>query len=128
MKEKCDCRAYAPSVLRLGLGLLFVIPGLDKLFGMLGGGHMLAGMIGAGLTWIVLLAEIVFGAALLAGWKTKYTVWPLIVIMVVATVMMVIPNLSQPMGMINLLFHILAITGLVSVYFSGPGAVAVKEN
>ncbi|MBT4538902.1 DoxX family protein [Candidatus Woesearchaeota archaeon] len=115
-------KGYAPTVLRAGLGLLFLLPGIDKLIGMLSGGHMLAGMIGSGLTWIVLLAEIIFGVALLVGWKVKLTVWPLVIIMAVAIFMMVIPNFNLP----NFMFHILAIAGLVSLYLSGEGAAAMK--
>ena len=115
-------KGYAPTVLRAGLGLLFLLPGIDKLIGMLSGGHMLAGMISSGLTWIVLLAEIIFGVALLVGWKVKLTVWPLVIIMAVAIFMMVIPNFNLP----NFMFHILAIAGLVSLYLSGEGAAAMK--
>lgn len=135
MENKCNdkCAAYAPSVLRLALGLLFVIPGLQKLADPAG----IAGMLGelgfpapAFLGWVLLLSEIVFGAAVLAGWKLKHTVWPLVVITVVAMFTVHFPAwfAQKPMALISVLFHILAVAALVSLYFSGAGAYAVKEK
>ena len=126
-KSRCG-----PALLRLALGLLFIIPGLLKLANP----GMIIGMLGQlgfpaplFLGWLLLLSEIVFGAAVLAGWKTKYTVWPLIVIMIVAVLVVYVPQLAKdPMAIANVLFHILAIAALLSVYFTGPGAYAVKQQ
>ena len=61
---------YGPTLLRVVLGLLFIIPGLGKLvnpamiIGMLGQlGFPAATLLG----WVLLLSEIVFGAAVLTG-------------------------------------------------------------
>jgi len=135
MENKCDdkCAAYAPTVLRVALGLLFVIPGLQKLVNP----AMIIGMLGdlgfpapAFLGWVLLLSEIVFGAAVLAGWRLKYTVWPLVIIAVVALFTVHFPAwfAKQPMALISVLFHVLAAAALVSLYFSGAGAYAVKER
>ncbi len=122
-------KEYAPTVLRVGLGLLFIIPGLAKLMnpGMIIG--MLEGMgmpAPALLGWIVLLAEIGFGAAVLFGYKLQQAVWPLVVILAVALFMVHVPNLiaKVPMAMPMVLFHVLGITALWSLYLSGPGAKA----
>tara|TARA_Y100000310_G_C20573206_1_gene759106 strand:+ start:704 stop:1102 length:399 start_codon:yes stop_codon:yes gene_type:complete len=130
-ENKCKCSEYGPTVLRLTLGLLFLLPGLSKLMnpgmiiGMLGSmGIPAASLMG----WIVILSEIVFGAAVLVGWKLKKTVWPLVVIMGVAIIAMVIPSFgTNPMAMINLLFHLTAIGALISLYLTGPGAYTVKN-
>ena len=135
MENKCDnkCAAYAPLVLRLGLGLLFVIPGLQKLANP----AMIAGMLGdlgfpapLFFGWVLLLSEIVFGATVLAGWRLKYTVWPLVIIAAVALFTVHFPAwlAKQPMALISVLFHLLGIAALVSLYFSGSGAYAVKER
>lgn len=80
---------HALLVNRILLGLLMLVPGLMKLLvmgpsavvGMLSGfGFPLAGFF----AWVLILSEIVFGIAILANWKLKYTVWPPIVIMLVA--------------------------------------------
>ncbi len=131
----CDvkCATYAPTILRIGLGLLFIIPGLAKLANP----QMIIGMLtGMGIPapalagWLVLLSEIIFGAALLAGWRLKKVVWPLVLILVVALFMVHIPNwiAAAPMAMPMALFHVLGIAALVSLYFSGPGAKAVKQQ
>lgn len=118
---------YGPLLLRLGLGALLLLPGLDKLMGMLSEGHMIAEMLGVPGAWALLLVEIVFGLAVLVGWKVKYTTLPLIGVMIGATVMTVIPALGEePMAMIDLLFHLSAITGLAGLSLLGPGAYSVE--
>ena len=122
-----EMKEYNPSVLRLVLGLLFIIPGVTKLMNPVGVIGMLQGMgffwpIVWG--WLVILSEVLFGLTVLVGWKLKYTIWPLVVIMIVASVLVVIPNMKSPT---NLLFHLLAIAGLLSIAWTGPGKFAVKQ-
>lgn len=118
---------FGPTILRTGLGFLFLIPGFDKLVAMLGEGHMIADMIGVSGAWVLLLAEIIFGIAILAGWKLHLTTIPLMIIMAGAIYTAVLPQLGQnPMAVINLLFHLLAIFGLVSLAFTGPGEYSVE--
>ncbi len=122
---------YGPTVLRVALGLLFILPGLGKLSNP----AMIVGMLGelgfpaaAFFGWVLLLSEIVFGAAVLVGWKTRYTVWPLAVVLAVATLIVGLPALgSSPMAMVNVLFHLLGIAALASIYLTGPGAYAQKN-
>lgn len=100
------------------LGLVMLLPGLVKLFvakpsgvtGMLSGMGFPAAMFFA---WVLILCEIIFGIAILANWKLKYTVWPPIVILVIA-VLVTTPwtNGSQfLMSIPNILLHLIAITG-----------------
>src|SRR3989344_71576 len=80
---------YAGVVNRVLLGLLMLVSGLMKVFiikpdnvtGMLSGIGFPAASFFA---WVLILSEIVFGIAILAKWKLEYTVWPPIVIMIVA--------------------------------------------
>lgn len=76
---------------RILLGLVMLIPGLLKLFVM--SPSAVVGMLsGIGLfawapsfwAWVLILSEIVFGIAILAKWKLEYSVWPPVVIMLVA--------------------------------------------
>lgn len=76
---------------RILLGLVMLIPGLMKLFviGSDGVSQMLSGIAlfawAPGFwTWVLILSEIVFGIAILAKWKLEYSVWPPVVILVVA--------------------------------------------
>ncbi len=128
--KNCNCAQYAPTILRVFLGLLFLIPGVAKLsnpsgiIGMLGGlGFPMAAFFG----WIVILVEVIFGITIILGYKLKYTVWLPLIVMVVATFAVVIPSwLKNPSSAGNLLFHLLAIGGLISLYLSGPGEKAIK--
>jgi len=80
---------YAGVVNRVLLGLLMLVSGLMKVFiikpdnvtGMLSGIGFPAASFFA---WVLILSEIVFGIAILAKWKLEYTVWPPIVILLVA--------------------------------------------
>ena len=76
-----------------------------------------------------MLSEIGFGAAVFLGYKVRYTVWPLVVILAVATLTVHLPNIfASPMGIINVTFHLLGIGALVSVYLTGAGALALGEE
>lgn len=126
-----DTKNYGPMVLRIAVGLLMLIPGISKLMNPSGIIGMLGGMgipLATAMGWILILSEILFGASLILGWQTKYTVWPPVVILTVATLMVHLPNIGEPMGAINVLFHLLGIASLVSVFLSGPGAYALGES
>ena len=80
---------YAGTVNRVLLGLLMLIPGLVKLFVFKPSGvaGMLEGFgfpVASFFAWVLILSEIVFGIAILVRWKLDYSVWPPIVIMLVA--------------------------------------------
>ena len=80
---------YAGIVNRVLLGLLLLVNGLLKVFvikaenvaGMLSG---IGFPVASFFAWVLILSEIVFGIAILAKWKLEYTVWPPIVILLVA--------------------------------------------
>ena len=127
----CHCASYGAAVLRMSLGLLFLLPGLGKLMNP----AMIAGMLGglgfpapAFFGWLLLLSEIVFGAWLIAGWKVKYAVWPLMLVLVVATLTVHLAKVADPMGMITVLFHVVGIAGLVSVFLTGAGAWSLEKQ
>lgn len=123
---------YGPTALRVALGLLFIIPGLSKLANPVGIIKMLGelGFFAPALWgWVLLLSEIIFGAAVLIGWKVKYTVWPLVIIMIIAGFRVAIPNIgTNPMAVPISLFHLVAIAALVAVFLIGPGALAIKQK
>lgn len=127
-----DLEEYAPSILRLILGPLFLIPGVTKLMNP----SMVVGMLqGLGFpmpqvwAWILIFSELAFGLAVLIGLWVRYTVWPLVIVLAVATVTVHIPAMAQnPMGIVNVLFHLLGITALISLSLSGAGAVAVDKE
>lgn len=76
---------------RILLGLVMLVPGLLKLFVI--GPDAIVGMLSeialfawapSFWAWVLILSEIVFGIAILASWRLQYTVWPPIIIMLVA--------------------------------------------
>ena len=120
---------YGPTLLRLVLGVMILVMGIKKLLNP----EMIIGFLGSlgfpvpiFFGWLLLLSEIVFGAAVLIGWKVRYTVWPLLVVLVVATVLVILPASGQ--DQLNLLFHILAIAALISLSLTGPGALSVSKE
>ncbi len=123
-------KIYTQTMLRVLLGLLFLVPGLGKIMKP----AMIIGMLNdlgfpgpAFFGWILMLSEIIFGAALVVGYKVKWTVWPLVIILAVATITVHLPKLGTPMGPINVLFHLVSIAGLIVIATSGPGACALSK-
>jgi len=124
-------KGYGLAILRIVAGLLFLLPGIMKLMDPAGITGMLIGLgfpAPSFLAWILLLSEIIFGASLIVGWKTKYTTWPLVIVLLVATLTVALPGaLENPMGWVNVLFHLVGIGALISIFLDGPGAWAVSK-
>ncbi|NCO11340.1 DoxX family protein [Candidatus Pacearchaeota archaeon] len=124
-------KGYGLAILRIVAGLLFLLPGIMKLMDPAGITGMLTGLgfpAPSFLAWILLLSEIIFGASLIVGWKTKYTTWPLVIVLLVATLTVALPGaLENPMGWVNVLFHLVGIGALISIFLDGPGAWAVSK-
>jgi len=124
-------KGYGLAILRIVAGLLFLLPGIMKLMDPAGITGMLTGLgfpAPSFLAWILLLSEIIFGASLIVGWKTKYTTWPLVIVLLVATLTVALPGaLENPMGWVNVLFHLVGIGALINIFLDGPGAWAVSK-
>ncbi|MEM3113288.1 MAG: DoxX family protein [Candidatus Pacearchaeota archaeon] len=120
---------FGPTLIRVFLGLLMLIPGISKLMntempiGMLTNLGFPAPIF---LAWVLLLSEIIFGVSVIIGWKVKYTIWPLVIVLTVATIFVVIPNMNG--NPVNLLFHLSAIAGLISLFLTGPGALSLDKK
>ncbi len=116
---------WAPVALRIGLGLLFIYTGITKLMnpsmvnGMLGGIGFPAPTF---WTWVLILAEVLCGLAVLVGFKVEYATVPLAVILVVAMVAVYHSQVPQ------LMMHLAMLSGVVALWLSGPGAVAVSKQ
>jgi len=113
-------KEYAPFALRLGVGGIFVYTGIMKLLNP----SMVVGMLGSmGFpgptfwTWLLIAAEVLCGASVLLGFKTKWTTIPLAIVMLV-----VIAVSDQTVTGISIL------SGLVSLWLSGPGKWALSKN
>ena len=124
-------KSYGLAILRVLVGVLFIIPGIMKLIDSSGITGMLTGLgfpMPQVLAWVLLLSEIIFGISLVLGFKTKYTVWPLVIIMAVIVVKIAVPGaLEDPSGWVNVMFHLVSIGALITVFLEGPGAYAIGK-
>ena len=82
-------KEYIMTLNRVLLSLVMIVPGLLGLLlwkpsGVAGNLINLGFPAPLFLAWILILSEIVFGIAILVKWRLKYTVWPPIIILVVA--------------------------------------------
>lgn len=124
----------ASLVMRLGVGSAFTVFGLGKLFGMFGGpgwdataknmgrlglgpGHVLAGLVGG--------CEALFGICLILGFFTRYAVWPLIVIMLVAIWKV---HWSAPLaGQGSMMTNIVYLALLLGIFLNGGGMLSMDR-
>jgi len=123
--------AHAALPLRLALGVIFLVHGAQKLFGVFGG-HGLAGTadyfaglgLVPGMVWatVIGLVELLGGAALILGVLTRWAA--LGVEMLVALLWVHLPSgFMAAQGGIE--FPLALLGGLVSLLLSGPQAYAV---
>lgn len=124
----------APLALRLGVGLVFLLHGWQKLSGGRSGfAGMLTGLgVGAPevLAWLVTIAELVGGALLLIGLLTRLATLPLIATMIGAIVLVkadlgvIAPPDAQMAGAE---LDIALLVGLVALLLLGPGRISVDH-
>ena len=117
------------TLLRVVIGLLFVVSGIKKMLapdmviGMLGN---LGFPIAPFFAWVLILSEALFGAFVLVGYKVKYTAWPLAIVLIIAEILVVIPN--GGVGSTNSFFHLIGIAGLITIALTGPGKWALTKK
>ena len=103
---------------RILMGSLFLVAGLLKIFvmkpaaieGMLAGIGFPAAIVFA---WILIIFEVVCGAAILFNWQVKWAGWPLIIILLVATFTSWWANVPQ------MLVHLVVVSNLLLLMYEG---------
>lgn len=108
-------------VQRYLLGLLMLVAGLLKLLVTGAGGvsGMLSNIVlfswAPGFwAWILIIAEIGSGVAVLANWKLKYTAWLPVIILAVAVLFMTIKwSALGSTSWSSVIFHLIAINGFL---------------
>ena len=124
---------YGLLSIRIGLGLLFLLAGFGKLTGIMGPGIQgFSAMVWGSVivAWVIALAELLGGLALLIGFKTRLASAGLGIIIIGALFMAHFPALdtSQPMTVINLLMHISLLTTLIGTMFAGAGQYSIDKE
>jgi len=103
----CKCSTSASWTNSILLGILMLVPGIMKLFvigpsavtGMLSSfGFPIAGFF----AWILILAEIITGIAILARWNLKYTTIPPAIIIVFAGLLTSLSLQTLPLFLMHL--------------------------
>jgi len=131
----------ATFVLRLFLGVAFIVAGLHKLTHLEGVGGMFAGLFGGAgtlLLWLTLVVELVGGAMLLVGYQTRWSATALAGIMIVALFttwkisegadFFTMLNNIFIMGPGNMSTNIAMLAGLLSLAMSGSEEMAVRPE
>ena len=130
---------YGPTVIRLGLGIIYFVHGIGKLAGVGPGGIGIAGTTGflanlgfpapAAFAWLLALVETFGGIALVLGVLVR---WFSIALAVDAFLATVLVNL--PVGFIMLTdkggweFTAFLLLALISLVLTGPGALSLERR
>jgi len=127
-------KEYGQFALRVSLGMLFFLSGVNKLMGPEGFMGALDGWgfpLTSVLAWVVILAEVIGGATLLAGYKVKYAAPPLFIILLVALIVVNLgtsANISEELMGTGFWWHVVGMAGLYSLFVTGPGFYSVDEE
>jgi len=130
---------YGPTVIRLGLGIIYFVHGIGKLAGVGPGGIGIAGTTGflaslgfpapTAFAWILALLETLGGIALVLGIFTRWFSAALAIDALLATVLV-----NLPVGFVMLTnkggweFTAFLLLALVSLVLTGPGAASLEEQ
>lgn len=134
MLSSQDKHMIGHGVLRILIGLMFLIAGIGKLMMTSGVVAMLSNLHFPAPTffaWILLLSEIIFGALVVVGYKVKWTAWPLVIVMAIAWIAVVIPSgdgLFKGLTSPNSFFHLITLVNLVILSMAGPGKWAMTKH
>ncbi len=124
------------ALLRLVLGLIFIVHGWDKLFGEAGIGGFAEFLSSLGIpapvvmAWVVALVEFVGGLLVLVGWLTRWVAIVLFVEMLVATFTVHVPHgffVFRPEGQWGYEYNLLLLAGLGTLILSGSGKLALDD-
>ena len=129
MEKKHD---YGLIILRLGLGILFIYTGIAKLFFSTPSGvSQFLGGLGFPLpilfAWILILAELLGGIALVIGFKAKWASALLGIVIIVAILTVQIKALAGQ-NAIQFFKDLTILTSLIAVYILGPGCCSFDKK
>ena len=73
--------------------------------------------------WILIIVEVLGGAALILGKKLDKAIWALFIVLLVATLLVHLPafDMANQGTVMNVLWHLVGLGGLLSLHSTGPG-------
>jgi len=117
-------------IIRIFTAILFLVPGVYKLFSpgdFMGFLSALPEAVIPFVFYAVTAFEVIAGLCLLVGYKVRLVALPLAAILLGALVMVVLPEPTNTIYLINILFHVLGMAICVSFVWLGPGKWALGK-
>ncbi len=122
-------------IARLTMGMLFIVPAIRQIMTYAGTVKYFASLGFPAPEFMAVLAvviEIVAGVMLIAGWKTRWAAWLLILYVIIATAMAhrfwQFPEAQQFNQLNHFLKNLAVIGGLLYIIVFGPGRYSVGKG
>ncbi len=113
-------------IIRLGLGILFLVAGFGKITGIAGFAAAVWGSLI--IAWLVALGEFLGGISLIVGKLTKWSTLGLAIIMIGAIFIVAIPNvMGNSSAIVKLLEDTAVLTSLIGIMIIGPGKISMDK-
>lgn len=132
-KATANLRPYAPTILRILVGVVFLahgwqkLQGIDGVVGYFGSLGIPAAFV---MTWVVTLIETIGGLALIFGLGTRYAAALLAIEMIVTTLLVKVNvGLIAPRGGgAGAELDLALLAGCVALLLLGSGALSVEDT
>jgi putative oxidoreductase len=122
-------------IARITMGILFIVPAIRQITGYQGSVKYFTSLGIPSPEVVVVIAviiEIVAGAMLIVGWKTRWAAWALIVYVLIATAFAhrfwQFPEAQQFNQLNHFLKNFAVIGGLLYIISFGPGRLSVDSR
>jgi putative oxidoreductase len=122
-------------IARITMGVLFIVPAVRQIMTYQGSVKYFASLgipSPEAVVVIAVIIEIVAGAMLIVGWKTRWAAWALIVYVIIATAFAhrfwQFPEAQQFNQLNHFLKNLAIIGGLLYIISFGPGRLSVDSG
>lgn len=119
---------WAPLLLRIGVGLIFIVAGWGKLNGIEGTAQFFdsVGIPMAGvMAWVVALVEFIGGIMVLTGYRIQLPTLLLAIVMLVA---IITTKLSADDVFRAMRLDLILLLTSLSLFITGPGKISLDEK
>lgn len=122
-------------IARITMGVLFIVPAIRQIMTYAGTAKYFASLgfpAPEAMVVIAVIIELVAGAMLIVGWRTRWAAWALIVYVIIATAMAhrfwQFPEAQQFNQLNHFLKNLAIIGGLLYIISFGPGRLSVDKT